>query len=86
MMATVLESLALIGRLDIVYPSAGGDRISFFLNDGAGVFGAEQVLSDQEFSSPFRVVAEDMDGDGDRDVLALIRSGESVVMFENLGR
>ncbi len=81
-----LKDLDLDGYLDIVYASAEGGRISFFLNNGAGLFGAEQVLSDQEFSSPFKVVAEDMDGDGDRDVLAIIRSYQSsVVMFENLG-
>ena len=55
------------------------------MNDGAGLFGGEQVLSDLESSSPYRVAVEDMDGDGDRDILALIRSGQSIILFENLG-
>ncbi len=65
------------------YDSAGW--IAWHENlDGAGSFGAQQVISNVSF--PRRVIAADLDGDQDLDVLAsLVGGGGGAFWFENDG-
>ncbi len=45
------------------------DKIAWYENDGSGNFGAQQIDLDQ-CNWSFSVYAQDLDGDGDMDVLS----------------
>ena len=58
------------GDADVLSASAFDDKIAWYENtDGLGTFGAQQVLT-SAIDSAQSVFAADLDGDGDRDVVA----------------
>ena len=83
------------GDLDVLSASRGDNKVAWYSNlDGKGQFGEQQVISDTELGAT-TVVAVDVDGDGDIDVIAgsvgerddlgqITALGE-IVVFENLG-
>jgi len=57
------------GDMDVISASENDDKISWYANDGAGSFGAQQVISTSADGAR-SVYACDLDGDGDMDVLS----------------
>jgi hypothetical protein len=75
------------GDLDVLSASVYDDKIAWYENtDGAGSFGAQQVISTM-LSDPSSVLAADVDGDGDLDVLSASEFGmmpdADVAWYEN---
>ncbi len=71
------------GDLDVLAASQLDDTVAWFENtDGLGSFGAEQVITNQAESAQ-SVVAADVDGDGDLDVLVASANDDTVAWFEN---
>ncbi len=72
------------GDMDVFSASATDDKIAWYENaDGQGNFGAQQVIS-TNFDYPLDVVAGDIDGDGDMDILSGSRYNNSrVAWFKN---
>ena len=60
--------------------SAADDKVAFYLNDGTGTFGDEQVLS-EEVLGYYSLFAADLDGDGDYEVLFFSAPCASAVRF-----
>ncbi|MGB0950189.1 MAG: T9SS type A sorting domain-containing protein, partial [Marinirhabdus sp.] len=73
------------GDLDVASSSFGDDKIIWFENtDGQGSYTQEHLIS-TALDKPPDVVANDVDNDGDLDLLAIGRDAtEMVVWFENL--
>jgi hypothetical protein len=78
------------GHMDVVSVSSGDtNRITWFKNDGSGQFGSQRVVT----TSAYRmqpIYIEDLDGDGDRDILSAspgVVGGhdDKIVWFENEG-
>jgi len=79
------------GDLDVVCASWKDSKVTWFKNLGGGVFGfdpsnqgANQNLIDVA-GQAHDVFANDIDGDGDIDVIAALCSTDSVVWYENQG-
>ncbi|MEH6633551.1 MAG: VCBS repeat-containing protein [Halopseudomonas aestusnigri] len=72
------------GDLDVILTSAFGDTVAWFENDGAGIFGAEQTISNSQDGAR-SVFAGDMDGDGDLDVISASQIDNTIAWFENDG-
>lgn len=74
------------GHQDVVVSARVGDfHIAWFENlDGEGNFGAPQIIEDDFFDQIYNVVAADLDGDGDIDVLASAYFSGEIVWYENL--
>ena len=74
------------GHQDVIVSARVGDfHIAWFENlDGAGNFGEPHVIEDDFFDQIYIVVAADLDGDGDIDVLASARHTGEIVWYENL--
>ena len=71
------------GDLDIVSASKRDDEIAWYENvDGAGTFGAQQVITTCA-DRPWGVVAADLDGDGDEDVLSISRLDHMLALYRN---
>lgn len=72
------------GDQDVLSASRGDDKIAWYENlDGAASFGPQQILTDQALSAT-EVRADDIDGDGDLDVLAAAGGLHGIGWFENL--
>ncbi|WP_055443371.1 T9SS type A sorting domain-containing protein [Lacinutrix himadriensis] len=75
------------GDLDIVLASRLDDTVAWYENlDGNGVFGAENIIyTDDNPGQAIKVIAVDVDNDGDLDVLsASVEYAGVVVWFENV--
>src|SRR5690554_3370976 len=74
------------GHQDVVVSARAGDfHIAWFENlDGEGNFGAPQIIEDDFFDQILTVVAADLDGNGDIDVLASAYFSGEIVWYENL--
>ncbi len=71
------------GDLDVIYAATVADTVRWHENtDGAGTFGPEQVITTQ-VSSPREVVAADVDGDGNLDVLSASFSDDRIAWYRN---
>jgi len=71
------------GDLDVLSASSNDDEIAWYENtDGAGSFGAQQVISVLA-NAPRSVAAADLDGDGDLDVLSASGNDDEIAWYEN---
>ena len=72
------------GDLDVLSASAGDDKVAWYENtDGQGSFAPQEVISTLG-SFPRSVVASDVDGDGDLDVVAASSGDDEVAWYENI--
>jgi len=72
------------GFQDVLYTVSGDDdNVSWHQNDGQGNFGTQQIIT-TEVNTPIFVYADDIDGDGDMDVLSASRLGNKIAWHENL--
>lgn len=74
------------GHQDVIASARVGDfHIAWFENlDGAGNFGAPQIIEDDLSGQILTVVAADLDNDGDIDVLASAYFSGEIIWYENL--
>ncbi len=71
------------GDMDVLSASRFDDKIAWYENiDGAGTFGAQQVITTNA-DSAHSVYAEDIDGDGDSDVLSASWGDDKIAWYEN---
>jgi len=71
------------GDLDVLSTSYLDDKLAYYINDGAGVFGAQNIIS--TMNGAIYVHAADMDNDGDLDILAAGHLSNTVSFFKNNG-
>jgi hypothetical protein len=72
------------GDMDVLSASRNDDKLAWYENtDGAGTFGAEQVVS-FEGNGAIDVFAADVDGDADADVISASFFDNTVAWIENL--
>jgi len=71
------------GDIDVLSASFLDDKIAWYENkDGAGSFGAQQVIS-TEAAGAEGALAADLDGDGDPDVLSASGRDHKIAVYEN---
>lgn len=75
------------GDPDVVYTTGKGydDRIAWRENLGGGSFSDERVIANEADGFWTRIVAADIDADGDIDVVATLFDGGIPVWYENAG-
>ncbi|MEZ6083098.1 MAG: VCBS repeat-containing protein [Phycisphaerae bacterium] len=72
------------GSFDLVYASQDDDTIAWVPNvSGIGNFGNPQII-EPSLDSPQNVIANDLDGDGDVDVISVSFVADEVVWYENV--
>ena len=72
------------GDMDVLASSRGDDKVVWYENlDGLGDFSTAHIIND---TAPFvkEVVAVDIDGDNDMDVVAAVTNVNKVVWYENM--
>jgi len=71
--------------IDLIATSSGDKRLYWYENqDGLGNFGPDQLIVETtEFGGFISVFALDIDGDGDKDILAAEFGGDTLSWFEN---
>ncbi|MBN1478419.1 VCBS repeat-containing protein [Candidatus Sumerlaeota bacterium] len=73
------------GDLDVLSASDTDDKAAWYENtDGSGTFGSQQVIS-TEGDASYAIFAEDIDGDGDLDVLVASVTDDEVSLYLNTG-
>ncbi|RMA57163.1 T9SS type A sorting domain-containing protein [Ulvibacter antarcticus] len=73
------------GDMDVFSASLSDNKIAWYENiDGTGSFGTQQIIS-QEFVGAVSVFADDLDNDGDIDVLSCWFGGDTIAWHENTG-
>ncbi len=71
------------GDRDVLSASMLDDKIAWYENtDGLGTFGPQQVITAAAFGAN-DVIAADLDGDGDQDVVASAFFGSTIAWYEN---
>ncbi len=71
------------GDLDILSASTFDDNINWFENiDGLGNFGSP-ISIDNNFDGAYYAIGEDVDSDGDPDILAAALSADKISIYEN---
>ncbi|MCB0453683.1 MAG: VCBS repeat-containing protein, partial [Aequorivita sp.] len=72
------------GDMDVIAASTADDRVIWFENlDGLGNFGPEKIINN-DANGVIAVRAADLDGDGDKDVIAAIFGDGKISWYENL--
>ncbi len=72
------------GDREVLSASYGNDRLAWYPNtDGGGTFGPQRIVTDQA-DRPQSIVAADLDGDGDADVLGRASANDTVAWYENV--
>ncbi len=77
------------GDMDVLTTANGptdymGHKVIWYENDGTGIFGAGQIISDY-VANPRAVYAADLDNDGDMDVLSASANDYKIAWYENDG-
>jgi hypothetical protein len=68
---------------DILSGSFNDDKLAWYENtDGTGTFGSQQIIS-TDANGPSSIIACDVDGDGDMDVLSASSNDQLVAWYEN---
>jgi Secretion system C-terminal sorting domain/FG-GAP-like repeat len=71
------------GDMDVLSASGTDSKVAWYENlDGLGSFGSQQVISTKG-NFPLSVYAEDIDGDGDMDVLSASTIDSKLAWYEN---
>ncbi|MBC8753352.1 T9SS type A sorting domain-containing protein [Kordia sp. YSTF-M3] len=71
------------GDMDVLTASLYDSKIAWYENtDGQGAFGAQQIISTNA-DVAVSVYAEDLDGDGDMDVISASANDDKVAWYEN---
>ena len=71
--------------MDVLSASSTDHKIAWYENtDGAGNFGSQQIITTNA-NGAGSVYAEDLDGDGDMDVLSASQGDGKIAWYENLG-
>ena len=71
------------GDADVLSASSGDNKIAWYENaDGLGHFGPQRIITNQA-AWALSVLAADIDGDGDQDVLSASASDDTVAWYEN---
>ncbi|MAO10855.1 MAG: hypothetical protein CMC07_08225 [Flavobacteriaceae bacterium] len=84
-LSIVSEDIDNDGDSDIVASSFENSSVVWFENlDGQGTFGSSRLIDDNNLGG-HEVYAEDLDGDGDVDVLSAIYFDDTVYWYENDG-
>ena len=72
------------GDQDVLSASDEDHKIAWYENtDGEGTFGPQQVITDQALGAR-AVVAADLDGDGDQDILSAAYDKDEIAWFRNV--
>ncbi|MEZ4880766.1 MAG: T9SS type A sorting domain-containing protein [Flavobacteriaceae bacterium] len=72
------------GDMDVIAASTADDRVIWFENlDGLGNFGPEKIINN-DANGVIAVRAADIDGDGDKDVIAAIFGDGKISWYENM--
>lgn len=72
------------GDMDVLSASYLDNKIAWYENtDGLGSFGTQQIITTNALSAR-TVYAEDLDGDGDMDVISASTTEDTVIWFKNL--
>jgi len=72
------------GDMDVLSASRSDDKIAWYENmDGHGSFGTQQIISDLADGAQW-VIAADLDGDKDMDVLSASEFDNKIAWYENL--
>lgn len=71
------------GDMDVISSSYGDDKVAWYENtDGQGNFGSQQIIT-SDANGAWSVHANDLDGDGDMDIVASLFQENKIVWFEN---
>lgn len=72
------------GDADILGAAPHSDQIAWWENDGSGTSWLKHTIVDGEFRAPSSISADDLDGDGDTDILGASWSAGDISWWENI--
>lgn len=72
------------GKLDLVTASETDHKVAWYRNIGFGNFGSIRLVSNNLTAEPRIVRSEDLDGDGDKDVVFSASEPQKVGWYENI--
>lgn len=73
------------GDLDIVIADPWVDQYQWYANDGSGTFGQAQLIGTLSASTMSELFWEDMNGDGNKDLVSATDDNDLIAYYPNLG-